>query len=1655
MPVDDRDERSSPSPQESAQNQSAATPSEEASAAETPAPVVRQRRRFFNQRNAIFAALALAGIILLLLFALFVFYRSGQLDNILAEQIKRTLATYGIRAEIESTRVKFSPRTVEMRNIALYDATSGDQIGRVNRLEAKVRIEDLWALNLRRNVDLEELSLEGLEAWIAFDAEGRSNFRNLKLPPPDPNRRILFSYSTAKINLKDSVIHYGDAVHRLSGEARNVNLSVQPDDPNAPAESWMNRVALSLANSSFAYDDRTVKDISLEARGRVNQTRAEIEDLTLRSPVAEAHAKGVMDDWRNLKYQLDFTSSVDLTQLSDVLQGETALRGAGRVSGTIKGSGTSYQIENGRAESDALAADGVRLKGLSVNATGSGDGATYQAQGRAVAELLTAGDYQINAVQLAGKVMGTGTDFRWLGELRAAAAKQGKTSIAGLILSDVAAEIRDAGSDIKATIGRAQAASLNASGARVNALNASRVHVTTVQKGASSVNNVTVAEARAGSVAAQGVNVSNVTASGIKATTAAGGGATNVTVDRLQAGGATTMGARTGSLNIAGVRLAIFDNGRVQGSSDDIGVGTITMAGNDHIDNVRLAKPVFAVEPAGRYRVSADLSLGGGVLGQMKLGSARAGVVATNSQVQLNNFNADLFNGRASGNATIALSRNAASRVAADFNGLDVGGMITLLTGRSDIGFTGATTGSVDLTFSGINFENATGRLNAQLQGATGDETRGRTPVTGDVALRADNGLFQIERANLQTQATNLTASGQFSFTHDSNLQINATSTDAAELRRLLGGSGVAPDVEEKLNEYGVELGGKLAFNGTLTGPLSAPSLNGQTSIDSFLLQGRNLGTLAAAIETTPTEVRIRNGRLTGKDGGGVQFSIIAPLDGSNNGTIEAALDRADGGNLAAALPGIPANVRMGLAEIQSPLSGRINVTGFPGAMAGSADLKFGPGSVRGEQIQGIDLRANFSGSTVTLDNLDARLKSGRLTASGTVDTKTQAFDVKARGENINLSLLETLAGGAVPPKTFAGAADLTASATGRLSDPSSYQITFDGSGRDVTINGRPAGTLSLVGRTVNQQLDIKFTTGLLGQPQVIAARVDLSNKALPATIETSLNNADLTPLFSAILPTSGVRVTGRATGTLRAVGNLFSENAQREEVFSLTAGLRGTANLTDLTIQIADTQLSAVSPLLVQFSPDEIFFERTQFTGPGTNVTFGGTAALTAAGRQNLSVDGKLNLRVLNSISPDVFLAGGAEVSVRVTGTNLDPRLSGTASVAGASFSTLITTQRLSITNINGRVRFTSNAAQIESLTGLLGGGRVEVVSGGALLSGLRPSQYRVVLRGRDFTIPFPQNFSSTADADIEIRGTMESRLVEGLVSLRRAQYTENIDLADLINQRREGSLEEGTGGETLAATTQLDLRVEGRDALVVRNNLADLVGSVSLRIGGTVNDEVISGRITSTRGTINFRNDRYELTRALIDLPPRRDADPVLNIQAESEIRGYRVIVGLNGELSKLQANVRSEPSLPQADVVSLITTGTLSTGDASASSLAQSGFGTATTLLTDTIINAPVRRATDRLFGLNRFEIDPLVSGKRGSSPTARLTVGRQINRNLSVTYSTNFTADQNQVVALEYRVSDRVSFVAQYEQGSQSGLNPHNNNFSFEIRFRKRF
>ena len=94
----------------------------------------------------------------------------------------------------------------------------------------------------------------------------------------------------------------------------------------------------------------------------------------------------------------------------------------------------------------------------------------------------------------------------------------------------------------------------------------------------------------------------------------------------------------------------------MEGSTADIDAGTVKLA-DGQVESVKLAKPVFVLEPSGRYRASADLSIGGGVLGQMNMGQARAQLVATNSENTAEQLHGGYLQRARQRNARIAIAK--------------------------------------------------------------------------------------------------------------------------------------------------------------------------------------------------------------------------------------------------------------------------------------------------------------------------------------------------------------------------------------------------------------------------------------------------------------------------------------------------------------------------------------------------------------------------------------------------------------------------------------------------------------------------------------------------------------------------------------------------------------------------------------------------------------------------------------------------------------------------------------------------------------------------------------------------------------------------------------------------------------------------------------
>ena len=153
----------------------------------TPSEVIR-RRRFINRRNTIIVAIGMVCAAIALVLVGLLAFRLGYVDNYIAGPGQGHALE--IRHPGRDQKLSHHLATANRSRCWASNYTTrkpAKSCGKIDRMLATIRIEDLYALNLRRNINLKDLQIEGLELWVNFDAQGNSNFRNIHVPPPAPN----------------------------------------------------------------------------------------------------------------------------------------------------------------------------------------------------------------------------------------------------------------------------------------------------------------------------------------------------------------------------------------------------------------------------------------------------------------------------------------------------------------------------------------------------------------------------------------------------------------------------------------------------------------------------------------------------------------------------------------------------------------------------------------------------------------------------------------------------------------------------------------------------------------------------------------------------------------------------------------------------------------------------------------------------------------------------------------------------------------------------------------------------------------------------------------------------------------------------------------------------------------------------------------------------------------------------------------------------------------------------------------------------------------------------------------------------------------------------------------------------------------------------
>ena len=1139
--------------------------------------------------------------------------------------------------------------------------------------------------------------------------------------------------------------------------------------------------------------------------------------------------------------------------------------------------------------------------------------------------------------------------------------------------------------------------------------------------------------ANANGAAVSGNQLAGVVVSGIKGEIK--DGVTTANVQQVAVGRVGLSAGQAQDVRAADIRAEVRD-GRTVATVKQVTVARVALK-DGQINGITL-RDAAANLNNGKYQVKGSLDVRGGNLRGSAVGPVRGQLVADNNAVALNRFNASLLGGTANGDAVIAMSRRGASRLTASLNNLKTGEVFKLLD-VNDQPLTGQINSQVRVSWPGTNFEAVSGNLTAHLTAQT-TETEGVIPVTGDVAVRAQSGNFNIDQLTLDTGATQLTASGRVAAKgNSSDLQFALASTKAEELQTIAYSIN---SVKDAVSSYEPRLAGDFHFNGRVTGSLSDPSLEGDLNAANIGAHEQTVGSLTGHLRFTPQEVAFENGVLATVDGGSAKFNYSAPrAEVATSGRLDAVIDHINIETITAAA-GMSSQQKL----ISGSLNGEAHLTGLPGSPTGTATLTLNNGTIEGQAAENANASLVFDGRTARLERADLKFAQGQLTASGQYDLKTSDFQLQAHADNVDLNQLATSLNLSA---SVTGTASTTVQATGNTKDLGELKVEATAQGKDVTINGRSAGELNLTARTnPGGRVDVDFVTGITGQPQALHASIELRRPGRPITVESNFNNLDLAPLVAAFAP--GAAVTGMVNGRLYIIGPIENDEGK----FTLDR-LRGDLTLNTVALNVENRAINIQTPLSVTVTGPEVTLSQTRIYGQGFDFRLGGTLALNGDAPVNFALTGAARLNELGQVSPDLDLGGTIAVDTRLTGTLSDPRLAGEIrleqiSASGADLP-------LGIFNGNGRIVMAADRITLESFKAQANDGNLNV-SGEVRLSGLKPQDWHFTAVANNVNV-IEGGASIIANANLDLTGNTDRQVLSGTVNIPEGDYTTNLDFGSMAGGSSSGAdgvvFGGGSGGSTAGRgplglpPLGLDLRINAPGTLLIRNQQVNTVGSAALSVAGTATDPNITGRVSVEGGTIKLRAQRYDITTGTLDFPGG-GATPIVNLQTEADISTYHVYVGLQGPLDQMEVTLRSDPDLPRSDVLSLVATGHINSSTLASQDLVSSGLGAAASLLSEQFISQP----TESLLGLSRFQLDPVLSPN--SNPSARLTIGKQLTRDLSFTYSTNVGSEQDQSAIVEYVLSNRFSGLASYTQGGTvSNGAATDSNFTIEVRGRTRF
>ncbi|HEV2276378.1 MAG TPA: translocation/assembly module TamB domain-containing protein [Acidobacteriaceae bacterium] len=952
-----------------------------------------------------------------------------------------------------------------------------------------------------------------------------------------------------------------------------------------------------------------------------------------------------------------------------------------------------------------------------------------------------------------------------------------------------------------------------------------------------------------------------------------------------------------------------------------------------------------------------------------------------------------------------------------------------------NLGFDTAATGAVDIAWTGPA-DDLTVSAGLQL-------TAPRFPVAGELPLSGmvdakyfqRNGTVEIRRFEAHTLSTSAGVSGSlavYPITRSSALQVDLSTTSLGEFDRVLTDLGLTLNGRSGVAALPVQLHGQAEFNGTAGGSLMDPDIKGHLTAANFSLDLSAFGPTAPSSALSGTLSRPSPGPLAGASvrsihwdhvdavgeyssalisvqqaslvAGGARVDLHGTVAGHPISRGRSAFDDFSRIEATANIHQAPLTDLLAIVGQSLPITGTVSLQmhagGTLGDLNGGGNLAVLGGEMANEPYRSISADLSFAGHSLNLVKLTLLQQGGAVVANGTYDLRKKNFLANLDGTNFELARFRHLQ---TPSFPVTGSLKFDAHASGSFTSPS---VLLGIHLSNLTLGGEPAGGIEAVANT--QSGIAHFTAHSAG----VTTRIELSGQtALHDDFQTQaklvFSEFDIDP-FLRIMKVQNLTGHSLIAGRVELAGP-----AREPKRFS------GDAEIDRLALTMENVTLGSEGPLRASFRDGVVRVTQAHIVGPDTNMTITGAANVMGKRDLNLRASGSVNMRLAETLDPDINSSGHVDFNVEAAGTLTKPSLTGQVRLTNVAMA--LNDVSTGISRLNGTLVFDQDRLEVQQLVGTTGGGQLKLAGFITYQNGIYGD---LTATGKDIRIRY-SGISATADTTLHLQGSQANMLFSGNVVITRFIIGPNLDFAAFTAPPAAAP---PPSLNAPSNRVRLDIRVTSAPQLDFQNSYAQLAGSVDLRIRGTVAQPALLGRINITEGTANFAGTTYQLQHGEIYFTNPVRIEPVIDIDATTRIQEYDVTVGLHGSTAHLTPTFRSEPPLPQADVISLLALGrTQQDQQIYSQDQEQAGVNSTTNALLGGALNATVSSRVQKLFGVGSVKIDPTYLANLGNS-TARITVQQNISRNVELTYATNVNATAEQLIQAQVNLTANISILA---------------------------